>query len=117
MLKSITTTLLTAFVALAPQLAYAQEGTAVFYSDIFQGHTTASGEVFNQNRATAAHKSLPFGTRVKVTNLENDKSVEVTINDRMPSRNSNLIDLSRSAARTIGMERKGVVNVRVEVIE
>ncbi len=95
----------------------AAEGKAVYYSDFFQGRTTASGETFDQNKLTAAHKTLPFGTQVRVVNLENDKSVTVKINDRMARRNTNLIDLSRSAAEEIGMVRKGVVPVRVEVVE
>jgi rare lipoprotein A len=95
----------------------AEEGKAVYYSDYFQGRTTASGEVFDQNLKTAAHKKLPFGTRVRVTNLDNDKSVVVTINDRMARRNTNLIDLSRSAAQEIDMVRRGVVPVRIEVLE
>ncbi len=95
----------------------AEEGKAVYYSDFFQGRNTASGEVFDQNLKTAAHKKLPFGTRVRVTNLDNDKSVVVTINDRMARRNSNIIDLSKSAAEEIDMVRRGVVEVRLEVLE
>ncbi len=95
----------------------AEEGKAVYYSDFFQGRNTASGEVFDQSLKTAAHKKLPFGTRVRVTNLDNDKSVVVTINDRMARRNTNLIDLSKSAAQEIDMVRRGVVPVRIEVLE
>lgn len=78
-------------------------GVASWYGPGFQGRRTASGERFNQHALTAAHKTLPLGTRVHVRNLDNDRSVIVTINDRGPFVRSRIIDLSRGAARAIGM--------------
>lgn len=78
-------------------------GLASWYGPGFHGHKTASGERFNQHALTAAHKTLPLGTRVHVRNLDNDKSVIVTINDRGPFVRSRIIDLSRGAARAISM--------------
>lgn len=119
MKKYITHILVSTFVltTLYSGLAVAQKGYAVHYSDWFQGRKTASGEIFDQNQLTAAHKKLPFGTRVRVTNLENNSSVVVKINDRMPTRNSNIIDLSRSAAEELGLIKKGRAQVNLEVIE
>src|ERR1043165_8636078 len=70
-----------------------EEGVANFYSDKFEGKKTASGEVYDKNALTASHKKLPFGTKVKVTNVENGKSVVVTVNDRMPAKNPAVIDV------------------------
>lgn len=119
MKKYITHILVSTFVltTLYSGLAVAQKGYAVHYSDWFQGRKTASGEIFDQNQLTAAHKKLPFGTRVRVTNLENNSSVVVKINDRMPTRNSNIIDLSRSAAEELGLIKKGRAQVNLEVID
>jgi rare lipoprotein A len=102
---------------LAAGTASAQEGMAVYYSDKFQGRPTASGEIFDQQALTAAHKKLPFGTQVKVTNLDNNQSVVLKINDRMASNNRNVIDVSRHAARELGFERKGRTRVRIEVLQ
>lgn len=98
-------------------MAMAQKGHAVHYSDRFQGKKTASGEIFDQNVLTAAHKKLPFGTQVRVTNLENNSSVVVKINDRMATRNSNIIDLSKQAAEELGMVKKGRTLVNLEVLD
>src|SRR5262245_47378546 len=73
-------------------------GTASFYAHRFHGHKTASGEIYDENELTAAHRTLPFGTQVRVTNLKNDRSVVVTVNDRGPHNRHRLIDLSRHAA-------------------
>ncbi len=94
-----------------------QEGLASWYGGKFQGRRTASGEIFDSNKLTAAHKTLPFGTQVKVINLANGKSTVVRINDRGPFVKGRIIDLSRAAAAEIGMTGKGVVLVRLEVIE
>ena len=91
-------------------------GDASFYADIFEGRITASGEVFNQNKLTAAHKTLPFGTVVKVTNRENNKDRTVTINDRGPFTEGRIIDLSKTAFLSIADLNNGVVNVNMEVI-
>ena len=104
----------------SPQIAsggYRAEGKASYYGARHHGHKTASGERFDQNALTAAHRSLPFGSRVRVTNLRNDKSVVVRINDRGPYARGRLIDLSQKAAEQINMLRAGVVPVRVEALE
>ncbi|MFO8057407.1 MAG: septal ring lytic transglycosylase RlpA family protein [bacterium] len=94
----------------------AQVGMASWYGKKFHGKKTASGERFNMFALTAAHKTLPFNSRVKVTNLSNHKSVKVRVNDRGPWAKGRIIDLSYAAAKRIDMIEKGVVKVRVEVI-
>ena len=94
----------------------AEEGLASWYGGKFQGRRTASGEIFDTRQLTAAHKSLPFGTRVLVTNLENGQSVTVRINDRGPFVAGRVIDLSLAAAAAIGLAGKGVTAVRLEVL-
>jgi rare lipoprotein A len=89
-------------------------GKASFYS--YQRGKTASGSSFNPNLPTAAHRSLPFGTRVRVTNLANDKSVVVVINDRGPMLRDRVLDLSLAAARTLRITDRGVANVRGEIL-
>ncbi len=94
----------------------ASEGRVAHYGAKFNGRKTASGERFNASAMTMAHKSLPFGTRVKVTNLANKKSVVVRVNDRGPTAPDRVGDLSTGAARKIGMTRAGVVDARLEVV-
>lgn len=94
-----------------------QTGIASWYGYYFQGLLTASTELYNVNKLTAAHKELPLGTVVKVTNLENRKSVVVRINDRGPYVGERVIDLSREAARQIGILEDGLAWVSVEIIE
>jgi rare lipoprotein A len=91
-----------------------ETGLASWYGPKFHGKLTASGEVFNQEQFTAAHPTLPWGSRVKVTNLDNGKSIEVRINDRGPFRRGRIIDVSRAAARALGMVARGITAVRVE---
>ena len=91
-----------------------ETGLASWYGAKFHGKLTASGEVFNQDKFTAAHPTLPWGSRVKVTNLDNGKSVDVRINDRGPFGKGRIIDVSRAAARTLGMVGRGITTVRVE---
>ncbi|RJG11916.1 septal ring lytic transglycosylase RlpA family protein [Pseudomonas cavernicola] len=93
---------------------YNAEGKASYYGAKHHGKRTASGEKFDQNQLTAAHRSLPFGTRVRVTNLNNDKTVVVRINDRGPYARGRIIDVSRKAAQQLGMLRAGVVPARVQ---
>lgn len=93
---------------------YREDGEASYYGARHHGKRTASGERFDQNALTAAHRTLPFGTRVKVTNLNNDRSVVVRINDRGPHVRGRLIDLSRRAAEALDMLRSGVAPVRVQ---
>ena len=93
----------------------AQTGKASWYGRIFQHHTTASGEPYDMNDLTAAHRSLPMGSWVKVTDLKTDRSVVVRINDRGPVARNRIIDLSYSAAKILGM--RGVDRVRLDVLQ
>lgn len=92
----------------------AEEGIANFYSDAFQGKKMASGEVYDKNKLTASHKKYPFGTKVKVTNLEDNKSVVVTVSDRMAQKNPAVIDVTRRAAEELGFVKLGKARVKVE---
>ncbi|MBI2209756.1 MAG: septal ring lytic transglycosylase RlpA family protein [Deltaproteobacteria bacterium] len=94
-----------------------QTGIASWYGPGFHGRPTASGVIYNQNDLTAAHQTLPLGTRVMVTNLANGRSAEVTINDRGPFAKGRIVDLSYAAARTLGMIGPGTIPVRIEVID
>ena len=95
---------------------HAEAGIASYYHDRFHGRITASGERFDQEALTAAHRTLPFGTTVRVTRNDTGKSVVVRINDRGPFRTERIIDLSRAAADRLGMLDSGLVAVSVEVI-
>jgi rare lipoprotein A len=95
--------------------AQTEEGIANFYSDKFQGKKTASGAVYDKNKLTASHKTLPYGTKAWVTNLENGKSVVVVINDRMRQANPAVIDVTRRAAQDLGFAKAGKAKVKVEV--
>jgi rare lipoprotein A len=97
--------------------AQTQSGKASFYADKFEGRPTASGEKYKHNKLTAAHKSLPFGTKVKVTNLKNELSVEVVINDRGPYVEGRIIDLSKSAAEKLEFVNIGLADVKIEVVD
>lgn len=94
-----------------------QTGKASFYADKFEGTPTASGQKYHPNKFTAAHKTLPFGTRVRVTNLANNESVEVEINDRGPYVETRILDLSRAAAEKLGFINQGLADIRLEVID
>ncbi len=97
-----------------------QTGVASFIGETFQGRQTASGETLDQSQMVAAHPSYPMGTIVRVTNLENERTVEVRIIDRGASernQEASIIDLSRAAAERLGMVRDGRIRVRVEVLE
>lgn len=93
---------------------YSATGKASYYGAQHHGNKTASGERFDQNALTAAHRTLPFGSRVLVTNLRNDKTVVVRINDRGPFARGRIIDLSKRAAEQLDMLRDGVVPVSVK---
>lgn len=93
-----------------------RSGQASWYGAYHQGKPTASGERFNQHKFTAAHRTLPFGTRVKVTNTLSNKSVTVRINDRGPYAKGRVIDLSRAAAQEINIVNRGVAPVRLQVL-
>jgi rare lipoprotein A len=90
--------------------------TASWYGPGFHGRRTASGEIFNQHAMTAAHKSLPFGTKVKVTNLNNGRSVVIRVNDDGPHIPGRVIDLSQGAAAKIGMLSSGTAPVKLEIL-
>jgi rare lipoprotein A len=92
-------------------------GTASFYHQKFEGRKTSSGEAFTNKDYTAAHKSLPFGTLVKVMHLKNGREVIVKINDRLPPGSSRLIDLSQAAAGELDMLRAGLAKVKLSLIE
>ena len=94
-----------------------QEGLASYYSTEFHGRKTSSGEIFDKDALTAAHRTFPFGTVLLVTNQKNGKQVEVKVNDRGPVKPERIIDLSYGAAKEIDMVRDGLVRVRVEVVE
>lgn len=98
----------------APQSTHKEVGKASWYGPGFNGHETASGETFNQGKMTAAHPSLPLGTEAKVTNLENNKKVEVEITDRGPYEKGRIIDLSKAAAKKLDMKEGGVSKVKIE---
>lgn len=94
-----------------------QTGKASFYADNFEGRLTANGEKYRHKNLTAAHKTLPFGTRVRVTNLANQKQVEVVINDRGPYVDGRILDLSKSAAEQLGFVNQGIAEVSLQVLD
>jgi len=95
---------------------FSQSGKASYYARMHHGQRTANGETHDQNALVAAHRSLPFGTRVRVTNEQNGKQVVVRINDRGPFRRGRIIDLSRAAAAQLDMLESGVIRVRIETL-
>jgi rare lipoprotein A len=97
--------------------APAETGTASFYAKRFEGRRCTSGEVFRNDSLTAAHKKLPFGTQVRVTNLKNDSAVIVRINDRLPPKSRRKIDLTRRAARQLNFIKQGVTKIKIEVVK
>jgi len=97
--------------------AQTQTGKASFYADKFEGRPTASGEKYKHSKLTAAHKTLPFGTKVRVTNVANNQTVDVVINDRGPYVDGRVIDLSKSAAEKLGFVNLGLAEVKIEVID
>ncbi len=110
------------FLMLLSSAAFADElykanATASYYADKFHGKKTSSGETFNMYAFTAAHKTLPFGTMLRVTNLENGKSVDVRVNDRGPFSESREIDVSKAAAEKLGMLGKGTAQVSLEILQ
>lgn len=102
--------------ACVDKVTYTEEGRASWYGAKHQGRLTASGARFDMNRLTAAHRRLPFGTRLEVTNLENGRTVTVVVNDRGPYSHHRIIDLSRKAADDLGFIRQGVTDVRIAAL-
>jgi rare lipoprotein A len=97
-----------------PEGGHLETGEASYYGREFMGSRTASGEKFDPNGLTAAHRTIAFGTRVRVTNLSNGKDVVVRVNDRGPWKKSRIIDISYAAAKQIGMHRSGTARVRLD---
>ncbi len=102
--------------AFAPPVGFVEEGVASWYGPGYHGNRTSSGEMYDQDALTAAHATFAFGTRVKVTLLSTQRSVVVRINDRFPNHKGRVIDVSRAAARAIGLIGPGTGRVRVEVV-
>jgi len=97
-------------------IGYKERGNAAYYSDKLHGRPTASGEIYDKNAYTTAHKTIPFGTIVKITNLDNDKSINLKVNDRGPFHPDKMVDVSRAAAEYLDMIEKGVVPVELEIL-
>lgn len=93
-----------------------EKGQASYYADKFQGRSTASGEKYDKRKFTGAHRTLPFGTVVRVTNTATGQSVDIRINDRGPFKAGRVVDVSRAAAEKLGMIQAGVINCTVQVI-
>lgn len=93
------------------------EGIASYYADKFVGRRTASGEIYTHDKLTCAHRTLPFGTKLKVTNPLNGVSIVLTVNDRGPFSGSRVLDVSKSAAQQLGMIPQGVLRLKVEILE
>lgn len=96
---------------------WVEYGKADYYSDILQGRSTTSGELYDREKLTAAHATLPFGTICRITNLANERSVDVRINDRGPLREGRILHLSYRAARELNAINAGVIDVQLEVIK
>lgn len=96
---------------------YVQTGQASYYARMLEGRETADGSIYRKDSMTAAHRTLPMGTIIKVTNLENAQEVTVEVNDRGPFAKSRILDLSRSAAKKLEMMEDGAVEVRLEIVE
>lgn len=94
-----------------------EKGRATYYANKFVGRKTANGEVYNHNEFTAAHRSIPLGTNVKVTRIDNQKSITVKVNDRCADHAGGIIDLSKGAAEELGFLRAGLTNVKLELID
>lgn len=91
-------------------------GHASFYADKFIGRKTASGDIFSQEKLTCAHNTYPLGSKVRVTNLKNGKTVVLKVNDRLHHRNPRLVDLTRAGAAKLGFHKSGIIKVKVELI-
>lgn len=98
-------------------IGYTETGQASFYANKHQSKKTASGEPYSHNLKTAAHRKLPFGTRIKVTNIKNSKSVVVRVNDRGPYIKGRIVDLSKSAFSSIASTASGIISVELEVVK
>lgn len=119
-MKLTTNIILLFIIALFANVLYGQSfeqtGMASFYADKFEGRTTANGEIYKHSKFTAAHKTLPFGTMIKVTNLENGKMVTVRVNDRGPFIKGRIIDLSKLAAKELDFIKLGITKVKITAV-
>jgi rare lipoprotein A len=113
--RLLTCVLVTVMSAVGPALAGAEEGVASYYADSLHGNPTASGEPYDKDAMTAAHRTLAFDTLVEVTNRDNGRSAVVRINDRGPHVESRVIDVSGAAAEALGLIDSGTANVKLEV--
>ena len=94
-----------------------QKGRAAFYSPALEGHKTACGERYVASELTTAHRSLPCGTRVRITNTKNGKSVEATVNDRGPTSRNRIVDVSRAVAEKLDFVKQGTTTVKIEIVQ
>jgi rare lipoprotein A len=94
-----------------------QSGLAAVYSSHLNGHRTASGQIYHSSAMTAAHQTLPFGTKVRVTNVNNHKTVVLSVNDRGPVQAGRILDISPAAAHKLGIHKKGLTHVELEVLK
>jgi rare lipoprotein A len=104
------------FLLVSTSFSDTEKGSATFYSNAFNGRRTSSGEVLNNNLLTAAHKSIAFGTMVKVSNSKNDSIVILKINDRLPKSSCHIIDVTLAAAKKLNFVRNGIASVTIEVL-
>jgi len=104
------------FILLSASFSDTEKGSASYYNSSFNGRRTASGEVFNNNLFTAAHKTLPLGAMVKVSNVKNDSTVILKVNDRLSKNSSHIIDVTLAAAKKLNFVRNGIASVLVDVL-
>ena len=117
-MKNLSLILSILFLSSISLIAQSEEfGVASYYADAFDGRKTASGEIYDKAKMTAAHKELPFGTMIRVTRLDNKKSIILRVNDRGPFISGRVVELSTSAAKKIGLIRDGIAEVKVEVVK
>ena len=110
------TALFCIFLLLSFSISDTEKGSASYYSSSMNGRKTSSGEIFNNNLLTAAHKSMKLGTMVKVTNIKNDSTVVLKVNDRLSKSSSHVIDVTLAAAKKLNFVRNGIATVTVEIL-
>ena len=113
----VTMALASSAMAQAPKAGDKETGLAAVYSDVMDGHVTASGQLYDKSKLTAAHKTLPFGTKIKVTNTKNNRSVVLRVNDRGPVQAGRILDISPAAAARLRISSKVMREVTLEVVE
>ena len=100
-----------------PTNSRVQKGRAAFYSGALEGHKTACGGAYDASKLTTAHRSLPCGTKIRITNMKNGKSVVATVNDWGPTSRNRIVDVSRAVAEKLDFVRQGTTTVRVEIVQ